>query len=162
MNTHALTDWLNATCDTVSEYIGPMLGDEHSIEVNNMAYDDSCPVDAIMGSCLLLTCDNHSGIKVSFLSNDDVLMQIAKKMLGMPSNDSLEREEMKDAIKEVVNVISGGVKSRLNSQISGVITLGLPSFVDSTHSLQKNEHHLFQKITISGLPIVLSVSHEQA
>ena len=157
--THALMDWLNATNDTIGEHLGPMLGVEHLVDSHRMDLINDSDIDAIMGSYLLLNCANTHSIKVSFLSSEDVLMQIAKKILGLSPTDELSRDDMIDAIKEVINIISGGVKSRLNHQVSGGIALGLPFFVDKTDDFPKSEDTLFGKIIISGMPIYLSVSN---
>jgi CheY-specific phosphatase CheX len=62
---------------------------------------------------------------------------------------------MIDAIKEVINIISGGIKCRLNDQISGGITLSIPFFLDGKEAQEKNQGALIENIIISGRPLSL-------
>lgn len=151
----SLKNWIHAAAEATNEFAEQALGIKEScnIEIIN---DMSCRDMA--GSSLLLHSSDTS-IKVGFFSSDVVLMKIAKLILDIPSADELSRNDMIDAINEIINIISGGVKRRLNDQASGGISLGLPSFIEADyHDCKKNEETLFARMLIAEMPILLLAS----
>ena len=54
--------------------------------------------------------------------------QIAKGMLMMGPSESVKESEIRDAFGEMVNMIIGGIKARLNDTI-GVLQISIPSTI---------------------------------
>lgn len=68
---------------------------------------------------LTVKCDTESAAR------------IAKSMMMMEESDSIEIEEVEDAIGEVVNLVLGGVKSRLLESV-GEIDISVPTVITGT------------------------------
>lgn len=147
----SLQDWILAASEATNEFAEQALGIRGSSNIE-MMNDTSCRDMA--GSSLLLHCSDMS-VKVGFFSSDVVLMTIAKIILDVPSEDELSREEMIDAINETINIISGGVKRRLNDLANGGISLGLPLFIEADYDCKKNKGALFARMLIGEMPVLL-------
>ena len=80
------------------------------------------------GSYIPLIGD-HLSVQVGLISNDSGCQTLAKALLGMAGTpDVLSPADVADAVGEVVNMIAGQVKRRLNEQIPS-LALGLPIFI---------------------------------
>ncbi len=151
---HVLKDWINAAAEATNDFAAQALGVEQSIATCGIEIIDEPSCSDLEGSCLQLTCGETS-IKVCFLSGEDILMKIARIMLAISSEDELSKKDMIDAIKEAINIISGGIKRRLNEQFIGGITLGLPLFMKREFMNEEHENRVIAKIVVAEMPVFL-------
>lgn len=109
-----------------------------------------------MGSCVDLKLSDTL-ITIGILSTKDNLMSMAKSMMGITSNQDISNEDMMDAINEMINIIAGGVKSRLNEKLQSNIKLGLPIFIELDWA-SYNKNRLVGKLSKGDIPLYLLVS----
>lgn len=83
---------------------------------------------------------------------------LARALLGMPEDEPFGSEgDLADAFGEIVNMVAGGVKTRMNQQLPG-IQLGLPlcvkSLIPPAHALQSSRRLVIG--SVQAAVIVLS------
>lgn len=122
--------WLTAAVNATNDFVINALDEQY---INSSSLDEAKRADPtqLSGAYLLLDCGAYQ-VEVGVLVDLENLMQITRKMLSLSPQAPLDREQMSDALNEIVNIISGGIKSRLNDQVEGGITLGLPRFLTNT------------------------------
>lgn len=155
--TCALQEWIHAEAEAVADFSQEILGIPISIDAADIEWTDKELCQSFMGAYLELSADEEK-IKIFFLSNEEVLMTLAKLMLLISPQDTLSQEDMMDAIKEVVNIISGGIKSRMNERMSGRLLLGLPSFSEK-NVIPHQKEVLIGKVLVANMPLFLAVAY---
>lgn len=98
-----------------------------------------------------LTGDWNGAVRVSCAG--ETAERIAGSMLSLTPGEHLPREDVYDAIGEVVNVVGGNVKGALGGETS----LGLPTIVDgpSDTDFNPSSRHL---VDWHGAPVVVEVA----
>ena len=157
---YALEDFINAAAEAVGDFAGQMLGADNPIQFNKLEQMKEEKYHTLLGSYLALNCGDQL-IKVYFLSSEEVLMNLVKRMLAMSPDEPLAREDMIDAIKEIINIISGGIKCRLNDHVNGGILLGLPSFIEGKSMQTKENGRITGQLFVAGMPVFLSVETKE-
>ncbi|WP_133137766.1 chemotaxis protein CheX [Legionella rowbothamii] len=147
--------WLTAAVDAVNDFVINGLGDQDT-EVFSLEYSRIQNPNQLSGSYLMLDCGTYQ-VEVGLLVDLENLNQITRKMLSLSSKEKLDKEQMSDVLNESINIISGGIKSRLNDHIEGGITLGLPRFLKNTEESRKIAI-LLQYVSIGDLRLSISVS----
>lgn len=150
-----LEEWIHAEAEAVADFSQEVLGIPVSVNVAPMEWTDKEVCQSFMGAGLELS-NNEQMIKILLLSNEEVLIKIAKLMLMITPDEILSQADMMDAIKEVVNIVSGGIKSRMNERMGGGLLLGLPYF--SQQNVIPQEDVLIGKMSVANMPIYLAVS----
>lgn len=84
----------------------------------------------LAGALVPLVSGDLPPVQVGLFSAEDGCAGIARALLGFGPSDALSRADIVDAVNEVVNMLSGGVKARI-PQYSSHAALGLPTFVHS-------------------------------
>lgn len=146
--------WLNAAVDAVNDFVSMGLGEEGAQALIN----DSSPVEnlkMLSGSSLVLSCSNEQ-IEIGLLADPQNIKMITQKMLSLSPEEGVDKEQMSDALNEALNIISGGIKSRLNDKADGGIVLGLPKFIDNPQEAYRVAQ-LLQYITVGDLSMGVSV-----
>ncbi|MDR3443005.1 MAG: chemotaxis protein CheX [Legionella sp.] len=155
-NRAILEEWIQAQAEAVADFSQEILGVPGSIHVAPIEWMDKELCLSLMGASLELS-NNEQLIKILLLSNEEVLTKIAKLMLMSTPGELLSQADMMDAIKEVVNIISGGIKSRMNERMGGGILLGLPYF-SQKNLISQEADVLIGKVSVANMPIYLAVS----
>lgn len=156
LNTTLLQDFVQAAGEATVEYTKMSFGIENGITPDRFELIENDSPLPTSGSCLVLTVNDMS-ITVGLLSIEDNLMKMAKSILDLPVDQEISKEEMMDTVNEMINIISGGIKSRLNNKVEGGITLGLPKFIE----LDWDNYHnaaAIAKILIDDMPVYLLAS----
>ena len=149
--------WIKVAVEATNEFARQALCFEEHVSSSNMGLmEEETPLS---GSYLMLTCGEFQ-MEIGFLSSEKILMEIARILFVVTPEEVLPREDMIDAIKEVINIISGGVKCRLNDQISGGITLSIPFFLEGKDVQEKNQDALIENIIVAGMPVSLYVRQQ--
>lgn len=154
LSTQTLDVWMSAASEAVNDFSVQMLGIEELNYFSNLEQINEELFVSLAGSYIQLNCGD-SLVEVAFLSSDDVLLKIGKLMHKVAPADQLFRDDMIDAIKEVVNIISGGIKSRLNGQIEGGILLGIPMFSDNLQTYKQAKESLSGVVHLDDMRIYL-------
>lgn len=116
-----LTDWMNLAADAASEIATAALG------VSSTRWQHparASPPDDLWGVYIPLMSDGDS-VQLGVLGRREVCAQLAKSLLGMRPDESLDDDSaVFDAVGEVTNLVAGGVKVRAAGHIN--VKLGLP------------------------------------
>lgn len=148
--------WIDVIAESANDYARQTLFEDllhDSMSKNKNTGNNFTPLS---GSYLLLTA-NKSDIEWGFLSDESVLMDLARTILSVSPEVIIPRLDMMDAINEVINIISGGVKSRVNDQITGGIVLGIPYFLEGGVVQKKIQQGAIETIDFAGMPVTLYV-----
>lgn len=125
MNTPlAITEWLVELEGAMLEVATAALGfpDAEIIEKGLKVTDN------LGGAYLSLTGDIDT-VQIGVTTDPEGFQRIAKALLGMePTDEDLTAPDMADAVCEVVNVLAGIIKRRIQGKLSR-LALGLPIFV---------------------------------
>lgn len=116
-----LTDWINLAADAAAEIATNALGVASTRW--QQARDARLP-DDLWGVYIPLMTDGDS-VQLGLLGRRDVCAQLAKSLLGMRPDETLDDDStVFDAVGEVTNLVAGGVKVRAAQHIN--VKLGLP------------------------------------
>ncbi|CAM3030551.1 chemotaxis protein CheX [Legionella worsleiensis] len=150
--------WVSVIAESANDYAAQALfADQMPVLMNKNDTSANNPT-LLSGSFLMLTA-NEGQIELGFLANEPVLMDLARIILSVSPEDTvISQLDMMDAINEMINVISGGVKSRVNHQIPGGILLGIPYFLDGDVVKEKIKHATVETLDFAGMPVTLYVS----
>jgi hypothetical protein len=122
-----LTEWMNLAADAATEIATGALGAE-SVEWRHPS-GVVLPSD-LCGVYIPLLGDGFS-VQLGVLGRRDVCTQLAKSLLGMGPEESLDGDaDVFDAVGEVTNMVAGGVKVRAAGHTN--VTLGLPLALTGT------------------------------
>lgn len=129
MDTNNLSTWLDASISAFYDFgVQNFFIEEHSgPQINYLNLLDE--IKDLNGSSIELNM-NGNKVNVFFLSRQETLDYIAKRILCNDENEQLDAADVVDAINELTNIIAGGVKNRLSAEVEGEILLGLPSCID--------------------------------
>lgn len=120
----SMIEWRAAAIASLEEAL-PMFGAE-AIEI---LAEDPRPGDGdAVGAHIDLDCDRHI-VRLSLVCAADALDALAGLLLGAPfDGEHFAENEAHDAVREIVNILAGGVKTRLLRHHRRLL-LGLPFFV---------------------------------
>jgi hypothetical protein len=134
----AIESWLAAAVLAVEES-APTLGFEGLERAAHAAH----PASDLSGAFVALTSDVTS-IQIGLLATADGHASLARTLLALPRDETLGDADKIDAVRELANVIAGGVKRGMIEQDPG-LRIGLPVFVhggvESTGSLESLVQH---------------------
>ncbi|WP_028383011.1 chemotaxis protein CheX [Legionella moravica] len=151
--------WIDVIAESASDYARQTLFKDLFHDSMNKNRITESNLTSLSGSYLLLTA-NKSDIELGFLSDESVLMDLARTILSVSPEVIIPRLDMMDAVNEVINIISGGVKSRVNDQITGGIVLGIPYFLEGDAVQKKIQQGAVETIDFAGMPVTLYVREE--
>lgn len=121
----SLDDWLQATAETLAEvctttlmYDGCTLGEKRADNPE------------LTGAYIALVGEDNA-VQIAIAGTPEVCAQLSACLLGMEPEeaDDLTEADIADGIGELVNMVAGGVKTRLVGKDAG-IQLGLPFVVE--------------------------------
>ena len=120
-----IQEWINASKEAVEEVASSVLGLE---KAETLSVGTKIPPE-LSGSCISLVSESGS-VQIGLFTSTDGCISLGKAMMGMGPEEEFPESDIADAIGEVVNIIAGGIKRRLNSQVP--IQLGLPIFISGS------------------------------
>ncbi len=116
-----LTEWMNLAADSAAEIAAGALG-MGNVRWKHLS-NATLPPD-LCGVYIPLLTDGEA-IQLGLLGRRDVCAHLAKSLLGMGPDESLESDsDVFDAVGEVTNMVAGGVKVRAADRLD--VKLGLP------------------------------------
>jgi CheY-specific phosphatase CheX len=149
MNTK-IAEWVDAMVESTIEFAEQMLGATDAHVVGPLAQEPGS-----VGAYIAIVGD-ESVMQLGVVALREDGEGIARTLLMMEPGEELSLSDLADAIGEVVNVIAGGVKSRLNDREPGLI-LGLPLFVDGRVVTTPSVELAGQAVSINGTDLQLVV-----
>jgi hypothetical protein len=118
----AVSDWVAAMADASTE-LALSLGIEG---VELLGWHD-VPPTGMAGAYIPLLAEDQT-LQLALLASPAGCADLARLLLGMESEEDVSDTDMADAVGELVNIVAGGVKQRLQDATGG-LRLGLPVFI---------------------------------
>jgi hypothetical protein len=113
------------------------------------------------GAYLALVGQEDS-IQIGLISNAEGCQALAKSLLQMePGDADLDPPDVADAMCEVVNIIAGGIKARVNGKVPP-IKLGLPIFVNGAVQPSSRLVIVVAEVIIGPVPAALVLIEPRA
>jgi hypothetical protein len=137
-----LTEWMNLAADSAAEIASGALG----METVRWQHPSGATLPTDLCGVYIPLLTDGDAVQFGLLGRRDVCAQLAKSLLGMGPDESLESEsDVFDAVGEVTNMVAGGVKFRAAARLD--VRLGLPLALSGSifpHTGAAFEHGLMQ------------------
>lgn len=150
-----LNQWLHSAAETYLNFSEQVLQTEDFLTGDDLIIGETHQ-DYLSGSMLVLTVGGNHHVKVTILAEEKVWFDIARIMLGSSESTAVNREDMQDAVKEIANIIAGGVKSHLSTLYENSMLLGLPEFI-AQDNLIDEPNTLWGKIAIHKKEVFIKI-----
>ncbi|HYH48767.1 MAG TPA: chemotaxis protein CheX [Acidimicrobiia bacterium] len=122
-----MSDWVVAMADASAE-LALSLGIE-GVEV--LGWHDVPPM-GLAGAYIPLLAEDQT-LQLALLASPDGCADLSRLLLGMTPDEEVAAADIADAVGELVNIVAGGVKQRLQDAVQtswgGGLRLGLPVFI---------------------------------
>ena len=118
----AVSDWVAAMADASTE-LALSLGID-GVEV--LGWHD-VPPTGMAGAYIPLLAEDET-LQLALLASPAGCADLARLLLGMESDEAVSDADIADAVGELVNIVAGGVKQRMQDAAGG-LRLGLPVFI---------------------------------
>jgi len=123
----AVTDWVVAMADASSE-LASSLGID-GVEV--LGWHDVPPA-GMAGAYIPMLAEDQT-LQLALLASPEGCADLSRLLLGMEPEEEVAAADIADAVGELVNIVAGGVKQRLQDPgtigTGGGLRLGLPVFI---------------------------------
>ncbi|MCK5241573.1 hypothetical protein KAR34_03885 [bacterium] len=146
-------DWLNEMSDATFELSQTILGiDDYAVKTKEPHF----PQDDVLGTYIPLVGEGDA-VLIGILSNQQGMQELARSFLGLePGDNELTKEDMVDAVGEVLNILCGIVKRRIIDR-RPVLWTGMPNFIEGNIELTKNQESACALVEIGTVKIYLIV-----
>jgi len=132
LNTLTTQDWMQVIQETACEVATVALGFEECVKG-----PENVKIRSGLSGAYLPLSTTTEQIQVGLLADDAGCQALAKALLGMEQTEpDLSMGDMSDSFSEIVNMLAGGLKRRLEGRVD--VKLGLPLFVNGV--VQPNSH----------------------
>ena len=118
----AVSDWVAAMADASTE-LALSLGIDG---VELLGWHD-LPPTGMAGAYIPLLAEDQT-LQLALLASPAGCADLARLLLGMESEEAVSDADIADAVGELVNIVAGGVKQRMQDAAGG-LRLGLPVFI---------------------------------
>lgn len=116
----------------LAEWVDALVGAANQLATESLGFEEGEIVESetslgslVSGSLIALVGNQHS-VEVGFCATPDNCVSLVRAFLGMePEDGELSRADMDDALGEMVNVLAGALKSRMDGRVPSM-QLGLP------------------------------------
>ena len=146
-------DWLNEMLAATLVVVKTSLSaDNCSVKVN----DNGFSLNDISGAYMPLIGEKDA-VLIGLLSNQKGIQALARSFSGLkPEEEELSREDRIDAIRELLNIISGLLKGQMLER-NPVHRSGLPIFIDGYFELTKSQESACTLVEIDTIKIYLVI-----
>jgi len=118
----AVSDWVAAMADASTE-LALSLGMDG---VELLGWHD-VPPTGMAGAYIPLLGEDQT-LQLAMLATPDGCADLSRLLLGLEPADGVSDADVADAVGELVNIVAGGVKQRMQDS-AGPLRLGLPVFI---------------------------------
>lgn len=118
----AVSDWVVAMADASTE-LAASLGLD-GVEVQGW---HDVPPTGLAGAYIPLLAEDQT-LQLALLASPEGCADLSRLLLGMEPEEEMTASDVADAVGELVNIVAGGVKQRLQDGTGG-LRLGLPVFI---------------------------------
>lgn len=127
-----MSDWIEAMVDSTRELATDALG----LSGCTLAGVANERPPGAYGSYISLVSDTQS-LELGLISSREGCGVLSRALLCMEPEDELSEEDLADAMGEVINIVGGGVKTRMVEH-DGSLKIGLPLIIDG--SIEPTDH----------------------
>ena len=148
--------WIDSLADAVKELATGML----SLEAGDaLGVRNELPPQ-VWGAMISLVGDEES-VEVGVLANPEGCQVLARALLCLEPDDELEDGDVMDSLGEIINILAGGVKSRVSDSVQN-LRLGLPVRFQGTLSISENQAVTVADIKVGEVVMQLVVVTDEA
>lgn len=146
-------EWLDVLMSVTEEFAHDTLGFASYV---NQGRHDAAP-ESGTGTYIPLVGARGS-LEMGVVSTDSGCRQLAGALLGMDAAESeeLPEDDVVDAFCEIINIVAGVVKQRVNEEDSS-FNLGLPIFVKGQIRAMEHQGTAVAGVKIGDIPVQLIV-----
>ena len=146
-------DWLEVLMSVTEEFAHDTLGFTSYEHLNS---HDRAP-ESGTGTYIPLV-GARASLEMAIVSTDQGCRQLAGALLGMDAAESeeLPQDDVVDAFCEIINIVSGVVKQRVNEEDSS-FNLGLPIFVQGQIRVMEHQGTAVAQVKMGDIPVQLVV-----
>ena len=152
----SIQKWLDAMKTAINELLRNTLNHE-GCEIASRQYD--LPWRNTLGAYVPLVGKDYS-LQLGLVSTPDGCHTIARSLLTRPPHELITEEDMADAIREVVNIVAGSTKKRVEGDVPKS-TLGLPLFINGHIQITKEQQAGSEMIKIGDVTAYLMVVRQR-
>ncbi|MGV0950232.1 MAG: chemotaxis protein CheX [Azonexus sp.] len=121
MSKIALTEWMDALVGAANQLAMESL----SFEEGEVVATETSLRSLVSGSLIALV-GNQNSVEVGLCATEDNCVNLARALLGMePEDEELSRADLDDALGEMVNIMAGALKARMDGRVPAM-QIGLP------------------------------------
>lgn len=144
---------------TPSLWLEALIGalDEFALVALGLECDASAPKPAptnadLSGASVDITAGDVS-VRVGFLSTAEGRLAITRAFLAFgPDEESPPEELVQDVIREIINVLAGGVKQRMTDTAPGDFWLGIPHELSGMSATGTAKNLASTELKLGGVP----------
>ena len=118
-----VSDWVAAMADASTE-LALSLG----IDGLELLGWHEVPPTGMAGAYIALLGEDQT-LQLAMLATPDGCADLSRLLLGLEPADEVSDTDVADAVGELVNIVAGGVKQRMQDS-AGTLRLGLPVFIN--------------------------------
>ncbi|MCD4813617.1 chemotaxis protein CheX [bacterium] len=152
----ALQNWLDALKAALSEVSKTILNQE---EGSFNPRQNDLPWNNTIGAYIPIISRDYS-LQLGLVSTEDGCNTLARALLKRSPDELLCAEDMADAIREVVNIICGMSKAKIEGDVSNS-TLGLPIFIEGHIRLTKEQDVCSEMVMFGNVKCYLIVLRQK-
>jgi CheY-specific phosphatase CheX len=154
---------MNTTMITITEWLEYYVEAVNDVAKNALGFDECNLIKTekeqrtgLVGSYLALVSDEIC-LQIGVASGKDDCRELARALLGMsPDDGDISDEEVADAVGEIVNILAGVLKGKVNDRANG-IKLGLPIFIDGRIKASDQQQTLIGRVKLGSIPVELLI-----
>jgi len=125
--------WADALVSATNELATTSLGYEEDTIISTISDLPDIP----MYSLVALAGDDTT-LQIGMAATPEDCMELSRTLLGMePEDEELSEQDLVDALGEIVNVLAGGVKTRM-AHVAASMRIGLPIVLKGTVNVSKS------------------------
>lgn len=111
-----------------------------------------------MGAYVPWVCNGYS-VQLGIISTRDGCQNLAKMLLEYKENETIEDEDMEDAIQEIMNMLAGMSKGIVGGAVTAK-NMGLPVFINGYIEITSAQVVLSELVQINAIYCYLLVLHQ--
>ena len=148
-----LNEWLNALSESAVELLTETLG----FESGSFSDGSDELAEGLCGAYISLLGED-SALELGIVSDAEGCEAMAQALLGLEPGDGedLSEADVADAVNEVVDIVAGGVKTRMVER-DPTLKMGLPVFVEGRIKNSASQESAITELVTGGVKVHLMV-----
>ncbi len=144
--------WLHAMTEAVGEIAETSLGYDGCRVLEQAQYGSVSTFGVPVRGAVISLCVREQILNLALYSDSSGCRRLAQAFLGMTEDEELPEPDVDDSLRELVNILAGGVKRRL-PDLAGELWLGLPASVTSQLEPGRSDDATLVNLSIGPVPV---------